>query len=127
MNALLDFTGAQGLVTLLLGAAGWLAALVALGLALSPRGTRWALLVAGLVAGLGATAALWGQRCEVGSLSVAFQSAPHAPAGERLVPLLGSVREARASSLLGTLAGGPLLVAAAGLAGLVLVRQGARP
>ena len=126
MNALLHLAGAQGFITVLLGAAGWLAALVALGLALSPSGSRRALLVAGLVAGLGATAALWGQRCEVEDHATSLHFLSHRPPEERLLTHLASVQEARASSLLGMLAGGPLLVAATGLAGLVLVRQGAR-
>lgn len=128
MKALFEITGPGGILMALLGAAGALAALVALGLAASPRTSRPALLLAAAVAVLGTGILGWGHYTEtvVGAEARASVITHEGPSF-KLDHLVAAEREARASGALGILAGLPLLLASAAVSSLALRRREAQP
>lgn len=130
LDALFRCTGPEGALFLLLPLAGLPLTLLALGLALGRR-ARPALVLAGLVVGLGATA-VHGAR---GLQALRAASVLAVPQGgdaralegpQAMVRLLNGLRAEHAFLPLGVLAGLPLLLGGAGAGAVALARAGGR-
>jgi len=117
----LELASLDGALLLLVGLLGWVAALAAAGLALGRR-PRPALVLSGLVVGLGLACLCWGLRSRADDLSRVAEAGSHAQDVRQDLRLASAMREAQAVVVLGALAGLPLLLAGAGVGGLVFAR-----
>lgn len=124
MTELIEFAGAKAYVLLLLGMAGGVVGLAAVGLAAATRALRPALMLSGLSLAIGTAALVLGFWGRSSDRQLVFRAVAHVAPEDRAAILAGGNQEAQASLTLGGIVAGPLMLLSAAAIGAAFARSG---